>query len=114
MTANVPWRPDHEPDQSDPEGIIRVLKFTAREPELLEDFLEEIRLFAEPVLADTYFESETECSTTLVIKIHSFKNDPGMFDTHILGQLPTYEGVWCSFKGNEAEPRQDTPDPKLA
>ncbi len=92
-------------DPPEPPGTIRVLKFAADEPEELHDFLEQVRLFAEAIIAAFYFESDT----VLVIKLHSFKEDPTAFDHFILDELATFEGVTCIYQGEEDEPCQDTP-----
>jgi hypothetical protein len=92
----------HDPPPG-PEGVIRVLKFHAEEPESLEDYLEQVRIFADAIIANISFESDT----ILVIKIHSFKTDPSAFDTFFLVELKSFEGITCIYQGEEDEPCQE-------
>jgi hypothetical protein len=95
---------NHDPPLG-PQGVIRVLKFQAYEPEELFDFLEHIELFASAIIASADFES----NHVLVIRLHSFKHDPGAFDEFLLNELTSFTGITCIYKGEEDEPCQDTP-----
>jgi len=94
---------NHHDPPFESEGILRVLKFTADEPEALDDFLESVGLATDTIIASSSFESET----ILVIRVHSFKNDPSAFDTFFLEELKIWSGITCIYKGEEDEPCQE-------
>lgn len=84
-------------DPPGPEEVLRVYRFSAEEPEILHDLLEQLQLFASAILATTVFES----ATLLVVKIHSFRKKPDTFDDLILAELKIFEGVTCIYIGEE-------------